>query len=402
MAYRICLITDLHLSSNPRVWKEANALADAGYKVIILTLWTSKEKREKDFLLIQHPNIEYKAAINLIPGEINSIKRFFIRLRSRFAREIKKWLNIDSAWCLGYAPNIMTSAALNEKADLFIAHTEFGVVIGKALILKGQKVAYDIEDWYSHDYLVPERPVALLKSLEKFALENGVYCTCPSKSMAKALMNEYTNSKTVHVLYNGFSLKENIAENIIPENKASLVWFSQTIGSGRGLETIISALHLVKTNVELHLIGECVHGYEEELRKIFPFNNGHQLIIHPAVKHHELVSILAKYKIGLAIENNTPENKNTTVSNKILQYLQAGIKILATDTNGQKEVAAYFKDDILIVSANKPEQWAENIEKLLRSPIVNRKDQLHKFNELFSWEAQESKLLNLVNSAIND
>jgi hypothetical protein len=174
MGKKICLISDLHLSSNPRAWKEANALAASGYEVVILTMWTSAERRAKDFLLIHEKNISYKASLNLIPGEINSLKRFSIRLQSRIARELKRWMNIDSAWCLGYAPQIMREAALNEKADLYIAHTEFGIVIGKELIRKGAKVAYDIEDWYSNDYLVPERPVALLKSLEKFALEHGV------------------------------------------------------------------------------------------------------------------------------------------------------------------------------------------------------------------------------------
>lgn len=401
MAEKICLISDLHLSSNPRVWKEANALAAAGYEVVVLTMWTSAERRKKDLLLIHHPTITYKAALNLIPGEIDFLKRFYIRLRSRFAREIKRWLNIDSAWCLGYAPQIMTKAALNEQADLYIAHTEFGIVIGKELILKGAKVAYDMEDWYSHDYLVPERPVALLKSLEKFALENGLYCSCPSQAMATALAKAYPSGKTVQVLYNGFSFTENIAEDVPTLSGSSLVWFSQTIGPGRGLETILKALHVLNTKIELHLVGECVEGYDVELKQLFPFANGHQLIIHPAVKHHELVSILASYSVGLAIENNTPENKNTTVSNKILQYLQAGIKVLATDTAGQVEVAAYFKDTVLTVPVDRPELWAERIEQLLQSAPVNRSTQLQQFNERFSWEAQEKKLLNLVNKAIN-
>ncbi len=402
MTKKICLISDLHLSSNPRVWKEANALAAAGYDVVILTMWTSAERREKDVLLIHHPNISYKAPLNLIPGEIHFLKRFIVRLRSRLAREIKRWLNVDSAWCLGYAPQIMTKAALNEKADLYIAHTEFGIVIGKELILKGAKVAFDIEDWYSHDYLVPERPVSLLKSLEKFAVGNGIYCSCPSQSMATALQRSYSSKKAVQVLYNGFSIKENIAENDAMGSSSSLVWFSQTIGPGRGLETILKALCDLKTKIELHLVGDCVKGYDTELKNIFPFEKGHQLIIHPAVKHHELINILARHSIGLAIENKTPENKNTTISNKILQYLQAGIKILATDTAGQHEVAAYFKNSIVTVPVDRPDLWAKQIEDLLQLPPVNRTAQLQQFNAVFSWEAQEKKLLELVQRVINE
>jgi len=401
MSKKICLISDLHLSSNPRTWKEASTLAAAGYEVVILTIWTSSEKREKDLLLIQGKNIIYKASLNLIPGEIRFLKRFYIRLRRRLARDLKRILNIESSWCIGYAPQIMTEAALNEKADLYIAHTEFGILVGKELIRKGVKLAYDIEDWYSHDYLVPERPVALFKSLEKFALENGLYCSCPSQSMATALEKNYPSGKTVQVMYNGFSEKENTTEDAPAGSSSSLVWFSQTIGPGRGLETILKALHVLETKIELHLIGACVAGYDAELNRIFPFNKGHQLIIHPAVKHHELVSILAQHNIGLAIENNTPENKNRTVSNKILQYLQAGIKVLATDTEGQKEVAAFFPDTVTTVPVDHPELWAKQIDILLQSAPVNRRTQLQQFNEQFSWEAQEKKLLELVKKAIS-
>lgn len=402
MGKKICLLSDLHLSSNPRLWKEAHALASAGYDVVILTMWTSAEKRRTDRQILQHSSIEYKAALNLIPGEIKEVKRFLIRLRGRIAREVKRWVGIDSAWCLGYAPGYMVKAALSEKADLYIAHTEFGIVIGKDLIQKGAHVAYDIEDWYSNDYLVPERPVKLLQKLEQFALENGVYCSCPSVSMAEALIKTYPAGKKPYVLYNGFSQKENADVKQIRTNTRTLVWFSQTIGEGRGLETIIKAMSRLGEKTELHLIGECVKEYDAQLKQLFPFDKGHDLIIHPPVKHHELVSLLSNYGIGLAIENNFPGNKNTTVSNKILQYLQAGIKVLATDTKGQAEVAAHFNESVVLVPVDDPEKWAVQLERLFSLPAIDRTKQLSRFNELFSWEAQEKKLLQLVQRAINE
>lgn len=401
MAKKICLISDLHLSSNPRLWKEACSLAKAGNEIVILTMWTSAEKKMKDLLLIRQSNIEYKAAINLIPGEIHFLRRFYLRLHSRISREIKRWLNKDSVWCLGYAPKSMIRHALQENADLYIAHTEYGLAIGKDLLNKGGKVAFDIEDWYSNDYLVPERPVVLLRNLEKVALEKGVYCSCPSQSMATALQKAYPEGKPIQVIYNGFSQSENVLKAVQLTGMPSLVWFSQTIGPGRGLETIIQALTHLKTKVELHLIGECSEAYKQKLNDLFPFSSGHKIKIHAAVKHHELTSILSRHNIGLAIENIAPENKNTTISNKILQYIQAGNKVLATETAGQKEVAEYFKNAISIVPVDAPEYWAEIIEKLLSSPAIDREKQLQQFNTVFSWEAQEQKLLQLVGNAID-
>src|SRR5689334_18473836 len=107
---KICLVSNLHLSANPRLWKEANSLAVAGYEVVILTIWTSAEKREQDQSFIHHPNIRYKAAINLIPGEVSSIRRFYRRARRRLSIEIKKRFRIDTSWILDFAPLQMSAA----------------------------------------------------------------------------------------------------------------------------------------------------------------------------------------------------------------------------------------------------------------------------------------------------
>jgi glycosyltransferase involved in cell wall biosynthesis len=394
---KICIVSDLHLSTNPRAWKEANTLAAAGYDVTILTMWTSAEKRERDKAFLHHPALKYKAGLNLIPGEAAPLHRFYYRLRARLEREAHRWFRTNSPWTIGYAPGHMTKKALQEKADLYIAHAEYGAVIGKSLLAKGRKVAFDIEDWYSEDYLGPERPVKLLKSVERSALTNGVYCTCPSRSMSEALLERYPGSRKAEFIYNGFPLAETPAVTGTPLQ--SLIWFSQTIGPGRGLETALEALRLVQTPMELHLVGDCIKGYDETLQAAFPRANGHRLMIHSAVPHAELAGIIARHRIGLAIEDNYPGNKDTTVSNKILQYLQAGIQVLATATKGQQEVAAHFPDGARVVPPNDPRAWAAAIESLLRSDF-DREIARRTFEQQFAWEAQEKKLLPLVANAL--
>jgi glycosyltransferase involved in cell wall biosynthesis len=400
---KICLISNLHLVSNPRVWKEANSLAAAGYEVVILTVWTSSEKREKDKTLIKHSNIKYKAAINCIKGEMPAWQRFYFRARRRCSLELKKWLKLDTSWILDFAPEKMLQAALTENADLYICHTEYGMMTGNELIRRGRKVAYDIEDWYSKDYLVPSRPVKLLEQLESFALKNGLYCTCPSQAMATGLENFHTPGKKVQVIYNGFSVNENPAIQVSArkEEKPTLIWFSQTIGPGRGLETLLASLEYVTTNIEVHLLGNCSSVYEEELKGKFPFSKGHNLFFHQPVLHSDLLNKLQQYQIGLALEQDFPESRNTTITNKILQYLQAGIKVLATATKGQQEVANEFPESVHTVSVHAARDWAVAIDKLIAVNPVSKEMQREKFNRLFSWEAQEKKLLALVNNAVN-
>ncbi|HEY4338014.1 MAG TPA: glycosyltransferase [Puia sp.] len=394
---KICIVSDLHLSTNPRVWKEANSLAAAGYAVTILTMWTSAAKRDLDKAFLHHPALTYKAGLNLIPGEIAPLRRFYYRLRGRLEREAHRLFRTNSPWTLGYGPDQMTKAALQEKADLYIAHTEYGIVIGNHLLAKGCNVAFDIEDWYSEDYLVPSRPLTLLKAAERSALTDGVYCTCPSRSMSEALLERYPGSRKAEFIYNGFSQAETPAFSGTPLQ--SLIWFSQTIGPGRGLETAMEALKQVQTPMELHLVGTCVKGYDTTLEAAFPKHNGHRLVIHPAVPHSELAGVIAKHRIGLAVEDCYPGNKDTTVSNKILQYLQAGVQVLATATKGQQEVAGHFPDSVRVVPPDDPGAWATGIASLLRSDF-DRDAARRTFAQRFSWEAQEKKLLDLVANAL--
>lgn len=392
----ICIISGLHLSCNPRVWKEANTLAAAGYDVTILTVWTSAGKRESDKAFLHHPAVKYKAGLNLIPGEISSWRRFYFRVRGRLEREAHRLFNTNTPWALGPAPGRMTALALREKADLYIGHTEFGVIVGNRLLERHCRVAFDIEDWYSRDYLGAFRPVALLEMEERKALAHGIYSTFPSLAMATAMKEAFKGSKKTEVIYNGFPLAEN--PGFAAGANSSLVWFSQTIGPGRGLETLLEALKLTRTPLELHLVGECVEGFDKQLESSFPRKKGHQLFIHAAVEHAHLPVIIARHRIGLAIEKSQPQSRNKTITNKILQYLQAGVQVLATATDGQQEVAAFFPG-VRVVPTDDPAAWAAGIESLLCSE-PDREATRRSFEERFSWEAQEKKLLDLVENAL--
>ncbi|MGG9972117.1 hypothetical protein ACQ33O_10020 [Ferruginibacter sp. SUN002] len=397
---KICLISDLHLINNPRVWKEAKLLSDEGYEISILTIWTSAERRDKDLKLLEGYPIKYIAPINLIKGEISFIQRFFHRAILKFSKLLMQFLKIETKWLIGFSPDLMLKKALEEKADLYIAHTEYGMYIGNELIKKSKKVAYDYEDWYSQDYLVASRPVKFLRTIEKFALQHGAFCICPSLAMAKAIQGDTDCSNEIIPVYNGFSITEKKTtignSEKIPN---SLIWFSQTIGPGRGLEELIESLNFLSNVIELHLLGSVDEMYKNKLMSAFP--SKHKLVFHEPVSHKDLLGILSKFTIGLALESRYPESRNTTITNKILQYVQAGIKVLATDTLGQREVASFFPELVEIVPQNTPERWAKAIEQLLSSDSVDEVAIDEKFKNIFSLEAQQKKILSLVSKTLN-
>lgn len=397
-AKKICLISDLHLSTNPRTWKEAKTLASHNYDVTIITMFHSPALRERDKELLAGlpAGINYRCAASYINGEMPRLKSLWRRGIGKLARLIKK-LDIDTPYLLNNNPGAIIREALKVSADLYICHADCSLYIGKKLIEKGKNVAFDIEDWYSNDYLVSTRPVRLLKQLEKFALENGAYVTCPSNAMAEAMHKEYGGVKP-EVIYNGFPIEPLPANN--DSATPSLVWFSQTIGPGRGLEKIIGVLQHIQSPLSLTLVGDISEKYRSELEALFGNCRQHKLIILPQVKHTDLHALLTQHTIGLALEENFPANKDTTISNKILQYLQAGLSVLATGTAGQKEVAVDFRDVVAIVPPDDTGTWGIELQKLISQGKTIKEDIIVRFNNKYSWEAQEGKLLDLVAGAL--
>ena len=398
---KICLLSDHHLCINPRLWKEAFFYEREGYEVVVLTMWQSNDLLKWDKELLKGHGIIYKTYLNLIPTEINPLMRFFYRLRKRIASELQRRLKIGTAWAISHAPELLFRFALKEEADLYAAHLECGFFAGRELIKSGKKVSFDFEDWYSRDYLTPDRAVGLLSKLEAFALQQGIFCTAASQAMAEALKKEHPFSKKITTIYNSFPEEElegfDFSETAKSGQPFRMIWTSRTVGPERGLETLLLALKSVQHPVELHIIGLCTEGYKAFLDAEWPTSKGHRLIFHDFIPHSELLKQIATYDFGLAIERYEPDSRNTTITNKILQYLQAGICVLATDTEGQKEVAGYFPDSVFLVPANQPMQWAQQIEKAaIREISINRSNQQQIYQQVFSWPVQEKKFKQLI------
>jgi glycosyltransferase involved in cell wall biosynthesis len=397
---KICILSDHHICVNPRVWKEAFAYEKMGYQVVILTKWQNNEHKQMDFGILQGHQIDYKCFLNLIPGHLSPLKRFYYRLRKRLASECQRYFKIGGAWAINHAPDLLYRKALEERADFYSAHLESGFYAGMKLVNSGKKVSFDFEDWYSRDFLTPDRAIGLLKKIEHFAIHNSAFCTAASETMAKALQSAYQSFRKPEIIYNSFPSHDSIATPTLQykqNNRPQIVWTSRTIGPNRGIEIFLRASRLISEPFDFHLVGECTGSYREFLLAEFPYSKGHNLIIHPFIKHDQLLQTISTYDIGLAIENSYPSNKNVTVSNKMLQYIQAGLCVLATDTEGQKEVAKYFPESVKTVRPNDPENWAQTLELMFRDRNKFSKNlQQDTYETFFSWEKQEQIFINLI------
>ncbi len=389
-------MTGQHLVSNPRVWKEANDLEKAGFKILIFSTWFSREKLEQDVKLI-HPSVDYRASLNITPTLYKLPFIFYAKLLKKIANILYRYFKIFSIYQEVYLPKRQLREIQRIQSDLFICHQEVGLLLGELLIQKGHKVAFDFEDLYSQDYLNNYRPIKLLRRAELFALANAVYITCPSESMAKYLRELSPNKGYINVVYNSFPIP-NETENNFNKISKSFIWFSQTIGPGRGLEELLKALKLIQFKVDITFVGNISNSYKQYIL-LELFNTNHQVNYLPFLNHHELVMYIKNFDVGLALEQTTPVNKDLTISNKILLYLQSNLNVIATKTSGQLELQEYFPNQINYVDLSNIKDLAE----IIYSALVSESNKhLFYFNQKYSWDTSSKKLVHLVNSSVQN
>jgi len=398
---KILILIGAHLCTAPRPQKEAETLANAGHDVTVHGFWFDPELVKRDRILIANKKWRFEPIVDFQPT--HGLNNWKIRLQSRLAKAQFQQFGIFSPGLLGYGAKAMLNVARQARADLTIVHSEVGLWVGNQLLNEGFRVGVDFEDWFSED-LPPTaraaRPIAQLKALESRLARECTYCLTTSHALAEALAKAYQAPKPT-VIYNTFPWAER--EQIDRQkrdrhnsNLPSLHWFSQTIGPGRGLETLFQALPHLHIPVEIHLRGNYPESARQWLEQLVTSEWRDRIFIHPTVPNVELLSRIAEHDIGLALEIPYCFNKQFTTSNKLFQYLQAGLAVIATDTAGQREILSQQHAIGRLIPNNDPVALAQALKDLLCNSekfAAAKAASLEAAKERFCWEKQAEILL---------
>lgn len=401
------IVTGAHLCRNPRVVKEGTALREAGHRVTVLGPVIDDQLYEVDRSIVREGGFEHQVTVDLRDAPITRTRHRLIR---RMGIEAVSRLGWERPEALGYGVRATLIAARDLGADLTIGHQEVGAYVACSLMNEGYKVGADIEDWYSEDLPLEARvgrPVELLRRCEAQLVRHGRHVTTTSKALASALAQAYDGPEPTPI-YNAFPWAERTQVDGVARDRAnrslpSLHWVSQTIGPGRGLETLCEALHQVSRPVEVHLRGRAEEADMRWMKARFPSDLGHRLVCHDLVPPSELLSRIAEHDIGLALENCDPPSRDLTVTNKIMHYLVAGLAVVATDTKGQREIARAVPEGVKICRGGDADGMARQINTFVEVPEAidqAKAAALDAARKQFCWERQVPVLLASVDRAL--
>jgi glycosyltransferase involved in cell wall biosynthesis len=406
----ILIGSGVQLATNPRVVKEADALASAGHRVTVAAARFESALAGREAAFMTGQKWHYVPLVDAFGGRIERLRWQGMRLGRRLALEAGRRFGWEMARQLSYTGHALLRYARRHRADLTIMHNPGGLWAGVRLLGRGHRVAFDVEDWYSED-LLPEarqgQPYQRLKEWERTALQAGCYVTTTSEALADGLAAAYGCPRP-QVVYNVFpwTERETLDGEVLDRRDLTLpsvMWFSQVIGPGRGLEGLAAALHHVQYPFELHLRGRVEAAYEQALRAQIPAAWQRRVFFHAQVPHDALLSRIAEHDIGLACEIPYCENKRLTISNKLFQYLLGGLAVVASETPGQREASRLAPGAVHLYPAEEPGALAAALDRLTSDPAALREAQasaLAAARARLHWEAVTPRLLDVVNEVL--
>ncbi|TAF79267.1 MAG: hypothetical protein EAZ51_07965 [Sphingobacteriales bacterium] len=390
---KIILISPFPPAQNPRLVKEYKTFKAKGYEVKVL--YGSRDKWANYF---REDNPDFI----LIGGIMGSLTYLFTRVIFRiFIKPFSKSFSVNAISFFQYL------YASKLKADIYIGHNLAALPLVVKLAKRNKtKCGFDAEDFHRQEINNDKNSneYTLAKYLEDNYLPQLNYFTSASPLIAAEYKKLYPQLNPI-IINNVFSSNFIVKSN--KENETlKLFWFSQTIGKNRGLETVIQAIGLLNNpNITLTLLG-MLSTIDEIYFRNFATEKGlilNQLIFLSPVAPDNIFSIASQYDIGLALELNTPLNRDICLTNKIFTYLSAGLAIIASETAAQKQ----FLNNYPLVGKSFPigdiNALAKIIELYIQNPNVLLSTKIAAFNlakNELNWENEIAKFLLAINTSL--
>jgi glycosyltransferase involved in cell wall biosynthesis len=284
---------------------------------------------------------------------------------------------------------------LFNKADVLLAN-DLDTLAANYIVSKIKKIplVYDTHEYFTE---VPELQGRYSKKVwEK--IENDIF---------PKLENVFTvNSSIANIYSTKYNVVVNVIKNLPNRNKINNLRTKEELGLDknqkyiilqgaginidRGAEELIIAMKYID-KAKLLIVGS---GDVLPILKDMVISEKleNKVVFIPKQSPEVLKSYTAISELGISIDKNTNLNYKYSLPNKIFDYIQGGIPILASDLPEIKKVVNTYQIG-LIIQNHKPDEISEKINFMLNHDFKQqRKDKILKASEELTWESQENTL----------
>ncbi|MBL7893045.1 MAG: hypothetical protein JNL63_10470 [Bacteroidia bacterium] len=350
---RILLISCNEICYNTRLLKAADFFYEKGCEVVVfnpITGLASKEIYANTLKTRKWKVLEYDITKRNLKSLLRWMRVSILnKLIQLLWNNFRIQLGFDyylSKGLLGITGNI------KGNYDYILIHLVDTLPLAVKLKKKtGAKLIYDSQEYFKGQYAKYEKHLKdWVTEAETKNIKHVDILLATTNVMRDRIVNEYKlnipsfrvrNTPSLSML-NHVAAKENNSDTSKP---LLLVWHGMSVyfNNTRGVHILVKAVANCKSNVKLYLQGNIndeqvsvFNGYLNDLKlhdKIF---------LRPAADPDRIVESLVGYDVGLIGELPEEENQMLTSSNKLFDFINAGLAVIAPDLPGLAETLDEF------------------------------------------------------------
>lgn len=289
---------------------------------------------------------------------------------------------------------------LFQKSDLLFAN-DLDTLLPNYLIskLKNRPLIYDSHELFTEVPELIDCPFKrnIWKRIETWIIPNLKTCITVNQSIATILESKY--GVKFEVIRNIPERTDNFIlpsreELKLPRDKKIIILQGAGININRGAEELIEAMAYIN-NAVLYIIGsgDVWHLLEEKIKHS---NLSEKVVLIKKIPKNKLMAYTRNADLGISIDKNSNQNYYNSLPNKIFDYIQAGIPIVASRLPEIENILTHYQVGCFI-NSHDPKHIAETINNLFSSSLLNEyKNNTSIAAKELSWEIERLKYINII------
>jgi glycosyltransferase involved in cell wall biosynthesis len=393
---RVCIVRAHNFAMDARSRKQAATLADAGAQVTMVGIGTE------------------------VPGDLIADGRKVVLVRPASPPPLPRLGRPSVWWPVRVAVNLTLTRALqrrhanrllllgayeDELADSIeqlmpdVVHAHNIHTLSAAIEVKrrsGARVLYDNRDLYWDADYVSEDTRTRMREVEQQLIGrvDGVITVCGPRA---DILESLYQVRRPAVIYNG---PVDVMQSAGPVHEPVRLLFQGAFSHSRNLEALIEAMSSLRGAARLTLQG--FHADEQRLHalsKSLDLESSVDFV--PPVEPLEVVKSAAAHDVGIICHKGDSLNLRSTVPNKLMDYLGAGLALAVSDLPGHRSVlegtgAAIFIDPSSAASMTESLQLlVSNTEQIRAMKLAALETAM-----AYRWSVQGEKLVEVYRSIL--
>ncbi|HWI50357.1 MAG TPA: glycosyltransferase, partial [Rummeliibacillus sp.] len=395
MRKKVCMFVWNHFTNDARVLRECTALSEKGYKVDLICIHDPSDTNMK---YVEERNDNFNVyRVRRYPFVFTAIQ-YCMKNKLAGGVALVLWLFFTYYFPLVFLP-LTLLGVLILKTKLKTAVLRGSVIM--RMILKGRMKKYDI--YHSNDLnTLPQGYICAKWRLIKKPLiydshevqtsrtgyDSSIYGKMEQffiRRMDSMIVENHTRAKYNEVLYGFYPnvvhnypfIQKKIENNHVdlheilqlPKDEKILL-YQGGVQAGRGLDKLIKAVPKFKEGT-LVLIGDG-RIKPDLIKMVNEMNLQEKVKFLAKVPLSELPKYTRNAYLGFQVLNNTNYNHYSASSNKLFEYMMAGVPVVACDFPEIKRVVEGEETGICIDS-HKPDEIAAAVNKLLDNKALRNR-----------------------------